>query len=184
MSRRGAPEYRDSLPNQPSIVRVTVESGPRGRVAGARAVRLRAALVVAGLVVAGAAIGGAVLAAGRGGTPRRASAQMRSVGGARTAEQAVGAQAGPRLRGMSQVTSITEAFRFPLGCMSGTLTREALATALASRTGPCWHYGLFVTAVVRRVDGVWQLALAARSPSCPDIGVPPVVRARLAECQR
>jgi hypothetical protein len=140
-------------------------------------------MVVAGLVVAGVAIGGVVLAAGGGGTARRAPAQTRRVDAPRLAEQVVGAQAGPRMRGMSQVTAITEAFRFPLGCTGATLTREALAKALASRTGPCWHYGVFVTAVVRRVDGVWQLALAARSPSCPDIRLPPAARAALAECR-
>jgi hypothetical protein len=141
-------------------------------------------MVVAGLLIAGLAVGGVVLAAGGGGGARPAPAQMSRVDTPRLAEQVVGAQAGPRLRGMSQVTSITDAFRFPLGCMGATLTREALATALASRTGPCWHYGVFVTAVVRREDGVWQLALAARSPSCPDIGLPPAARAALAECRR
>jgi hypothetical protein len=142
-------------------------------------------MFVASLVVAAVAIGGVVIAAGHegGGTARRASAQTRRVHAPRFAEQAVGAQAGPRLRGMSQVTSITDAFRFPLGCMGATLTGEAYVKALASRAGPCWHYGVFVTAVVRRVDGVWQLALAARSPSCPDIGLPPAARAALVECR-
>jgi hypothetical protein len=142
-------------------------------------------MVVAGLVVAGLGIGGVALAGGGGGAGKRTPAvQMRRVNAPRHAEQMVGAQAGPRLRGMSQVTSITEAYRFPLGCMGATLTGEALAKALTSRTGPCWHYGVFVTAVVRREDGVWQLALAARSPSCPDIGLPPAARAALAECRR
>jgi hypothetical protein len=184
MSRRDAPDYRDSLPDPPSIVRVTVESGPPGRLAEVRTGRVRASLAVAVLVVAGAAIGALVLAAGGAGTASRAPSQMRIVRVPRNAEAAVGAQAGPRLRGMSQVTSITEAFRFPLGCMGATLTQEALANALATHTGPCWHYGVFVTAVVQRVDGVWQLALAARSPSCPDIGLPPAARAALAECRR
>jgi len=68
--------------------------------------------------------------------------------------------------------------------MGITLTRQALAGALRSRTGPCWRYGVFVTAVLRRVDGVWSLALEATSRSCPQIALPPDVRAQLAVCRR
>jgi len=43
---------------------------------------------------------------------------------------------------------------------------------------------VFVTAVLRRVDGVWSLALEATSRSCPQIALPPDVRAQLAVCRR
>lgn len=90
----------------------------------------------------------------------------------------------PRLRGVAQVAEVTQAYRFPLSCMGMTLTREALAGALRSRTGPCWRYGVFVTATLRRVDGVWQLALEANSRSCPQLALPADVRAQLAVCRR
>ena len=90
----------------------------------------------------------------------------------------------PRLRGVAQVAEVTEAYRFPLGCMGITLTRQALAGALRSRTGPCWRYGVFVTAILRRADGVWRVALEATSRSCPQIVLPADVRAQLAVCRR
>jgi preprotein translocase subunit SecG len=175
MAQRSALDGRDSLQNPPSVVEVTIEPGPRGRVAAAGAVRVRA-LVVLSLVLAGAVIGGVLVAAGGGGAARRGFGQTRSA-------SATPAQAGPRLRGMGQVTAVT-AYRFPLGCMGMTLTRRALAHALRSRSGPCWRYGVFVTAILRRSDGVWQLALEATSRSCPRIALPPNIRANLAVCRR
>jgi len=173
MAQRGARDVWDSLPNPPSVVQVTVESGPRGRVTGTGPTRLRGliALIVLGaglafLLVAGGLRGGAVHPAHRAG----ANVPI--------------ADPTPRLRGVAQVAEVTEAYRFPLGCMGITLTRQALAGALRSRTGPCWRYGVFVTAVLRRVDGVWGLALEATSRSCPQIALPPDVRAQLAVCRR
>lgn len=176
MGQRGRLYGRDSLSNQPSIVQVTVEPGRRDGEATARAVRLRA-LVVVSLVVAGAVVGGVLLTAGRGGSARRSPERTRS------GEATVG-QAGPRLRGVAQVASLTEAYRFPLGCMGMTLTRQGLVDALANRTGPCWRYGVFVTAVLRRIGGTWQLALEATSRSCPRIVLPSNIRAELAVCRR
>jgi hypothetical protein len=164
MAQRGAPDDRDSLPNPPSVVHVTVEAGPSAR--GLRA------LLVLGLVVAGAALGGVLLVTGSGGAAKRGPASTRTV------------QAGPRLRGTAQVAAVTEAYRFPLGCMGMTLSHRALADALTSRTGPCWRYGVFVTAVLRQVDGVWQLGLEATSRSCPRIALPASIRAELAVCRR
>jgi hypothetical protein len=68
--------------------------------------------------------------------------------------------------------------------MGMTLSRRGLADALASRTGPCWRYGVFVTAVLRQVRGVWQLGLEATSRSCPRIALPASIRAELAVCRR
>jgi hypothetical protein len=169
MAQRGAPDGRDSLSNPPSVVRVTVESGPRDRPALPGAGRLRALLLV-GLVVAGAVAGGVLLVTRGGGAARRAAESTGSI------------EAGPRLRGTAQVASVTEAYRFPLGCMGITLTRQAFA--LRSRTGPCWHYGVFVTAILRRTGGVWQLALEAMSRSCPQVALPASIRAELAVCRR
>lgn len=177
MAQRGALDGRDSLPNPPSIVHVTVQSGPRGRGAAAASRRLRAALVVAGVVVAGAVVGGVLVATDGGGGARRAPMPTRPA-------HATVAQVGPRLRGTAQLASVTEAYRFPLGCMGMTLTRQGRADALASRTGPCWRYGVFVTAILRRVGGVWRLALEATSRSCPQIALPPSIRSELAVCRR
>ena len=181
MAHHGALDGWDSLPNPPSILQVTVESGPRGRVGAVGAGRPWALLVVS-LAVVGAVVGGVLVAAGGGGSARRSPAQMLSRQA--TVGQATVGQAGPRLRGVAQVASVTEAYRFPLGCMGTTLTRRALADALASRTGPCWRYGVFVTAILRRIGGVWQLALEATSRSCPQIALPANIRAELAVCRR
>jgi hypothetical protein len=176
MAQRGALDGRDSLSNPPSLVRVTVESQPRGRPPVGRALRLRAFAVVS-LVVASAVAAGVLVVPGGGGTRRHRTAPPRSVA-------ANIAQGGPRLRGAAQVAAVTEAYRFPLGCMGMTLTDRALADAVASRTGPCWRYGVFVTAVLWRTGNTWQLALEATSRSCPRVALPPNIRAELAVCRR
>jgi hypothetical protein len=173
MAQRGARDGWDSLPNPPLVVQVTVESGPRRRVAGAGSTRLRALIA---LIVLGAGLALLLVVGGPWG--RAAHPAHRAGANVPIADPT------PRLRGVAQVAEVTEAYRFPLGCMGITLTREALAGALRSRTGPCWRYGVFVTAVLRRVDGVWGLALEATSRSCPQIALPPDVRAQLAVCRR
>jgi hypothetical protein len=86
--------------------------------------------------------------------------------------------------GVGQLVTSTEAYRFPLGCMSMTMTPEAMAHVLHTRTGPCWRYGVFITAILRRVGGVWRLALEATSRTCPRLSLPAAVRAQLAVCRR
>jgi hypothetical protein len=78
------------------------------------------------------------------------------------------------------------AYRFPLGCLGSTLSSRSSerARGLAKRTNPCWHYGVYVTAVLRRVDGAWRLTLDARSNSCPNVPLPARIRAMLAACAR
>jgi hypothetical protein len=171
MAQRGAPDHWDSVPNPPSVVQVTVEPGPRGRPPMAHAARSWAFVIVS-LLVAGAVGGGVLLVSGGGGGERRALGSTASI------------QAGPRLRGTAQVASVTEAYRFPLGCMSMTITPEAMAHVLRSRTGPCWRYGVFITAVLRQTGGVWRLGLEATSRSCPRIALPASIRAELAVCRR
>jgi len=173
MAQSSAPDGWDSLPNPPSVVQITVESGPHDRGTGIGPTRLRA-LIAVSLIGAGLA---AVLIAGG------------VVGGAANRRHPAGENIPitdpmPRLRGVAQVAEVTEAYRFPLGCMGITLTRQALAGALRSRTGPCWRYGVFVTAILRRADGVWRVALEATSRSCPQIVLPADVRAQLAVCRR
>jgi hypothetical protein len=173
MGHRGALDGRGSLPNPPSVVQVTVESGPRGRMSRPGRASVRA-LIAVSLIGAGLA---AVLIAGaiKSGAPRSGRA---------AGANALISDPTPRLRGVAQVAEVTEAYRFPLGCMSITLTRQALAGALRSRTGPCWRYGVFVTAILRRDDGVWQLALEATSLSCPQLALPADVRAQVEVCRR
>jgi hypothetical protein len=174
MAQRSAPDGWDSFPNPPSVVQVTVESGPRGRRIGVGPKPLRALIAVS---LIGAGLAAVVIAGGVGG-----GAAPRS---GRTAGINVPiSDPTPRLRGVAQVAEVTQAYRFPLGCRGITPTRRALAGALRSRTGPCWHYGVFVTAILRRADGVWGLALEATSRSCPQITLPADVRPQLAVCRR
>jgi hypothetical protein len=173
MAQRSALDGWDSLPNPPSVVQVTVESVRRDRGTWIGSARLRALIAV---TLIGAVLTAALIAGGLGGgaanPPHRAGANVPIT------------DPTPRLRGIAQVAEVTEAYRFPLGCMAVTPTRQALAGALRSRTGPCWRYGVFVTTILRRVDGVWRLALEATSRSCPQIALPADVRAQLAVCRR
>jgi hypothetical protein len=73
------------------------------------------------------------------------------------------------------------AYRFPLGCLGATLSGGSHSYD-ANRTGPCWHYGVYVTAVLRRVDGTWRLSLEARGRSCPRLRLPAPIRSALAAC--
>jgi hypothetical protein len=52
------------------------------------------------------------------------------------------------------------------------------------RGGSCWHYGVNLTTILRYVHGDWRMALAARSPSCPNPPLPAPVRAELVSCRR
>src|ERR1700730_17609649 len=78
------------------------------------------------------------------------------------------------------------AYRFPLGCLGASLSGQASrgSDAATSRTGPCWHYGVYVTAVLRHVRGVWRLMLAARSDSCPNVQLPAAIRGLLVACAK
>lgn len=173
MARRGALDGLDSLPNPPSVVQVTVESGPRARGTRIGPARVRALIAVS---LIGAGLAAVMMVGGVGGGAASRSRRTASM-------NAPVSDATPRLRGVAQVAEVTQAYRFPLGCMGITLTREALAGALRSRTGPCWRYGVFVTAILRHVDGVWQLRLEATSHSCPQIALPADVRAQLVACR-
>lgn len=76
-------------------------------------------------------------------------------------------------------------YRYPLGCMGAGLSGASRASVGESQAASsCWRYGVYVTAVLRQVRGVWQLALEAVSPSCPAVSLPRFIRARLVVCRR
>lgn len=79
---------------------------------------------------------------------------------------------------------IAAAYRYPLGCLSVTISQAdpAYASARLDRASPCWRYGAYVTAIFSRVRGEWRLALEARSGTCPPLALPPAVQAQLAVC--
>lgn len=61
---------------------------------------------------------------------------------------------------------------------------ESAKLARLRRAGPCWRYGVFITAILRRVGDDWRLALEATSPSCPALSLPPEVEAQVVVCRR
>jgi hypothetical protein len=137
--------------------------------------RLRA-LGAASVLAVGAVMGVVLFAGGNGGA-RRAVQTTPPV-------YISSARPTPVMRGVDQIVTMSEAYRFPLGCMGATITAQTLTAALRARTGPCWRFGVFVTAILHRVDGVWRLALEATSRSCPRVTLPALVRAQLVVCRR
>jgi len=76
---------------------------------------------------------------------------------------------------------VAAAYR-PLRCVE--IAVSAAWPSEIDRDGACWRYGMQLTAVLRDVDGVGRTGLAARRSSCPDVPLPPAVRARLGVCAR
>jgi hypothetical protein len=171
MARQTTPDRCGSLADPPSEVQVTVVPGPaaraiRDRTAGLRAVKGRRLTV--GLAVAVAAIGAIVVGSLHGG---RTGARVRT----RSAE-----------RGTAGPAGVAAAYRYPLGCLSVTMSASdrAYASTHVDRASPCWRYGVYVTVIFHRVGAVWRLALEAASSSCPVVSLPAFVRAQLAVCRR
>lgn len=79
------------------------------------------------------------------------------------------------------VAQIAAAYRYPLGCLGITLSADR--SSMVGRHSPCWRYGVYVTAVLRRVNGVWRLMLEATSPRCPAVALPDIVRSALIGCR-
>jgi len=163
MAQRGAPDDWDP----PSVVQVTVESGPRAAAVEARVRRMRTAIAV-GMVGAGVAVCAVFLSVGLTGVRRGAERSATAPAPAAIAPDG------------SQLVAVAEAYRFPLGCVSLT----ASDGKVRARPGPCWRYGVSVTAILRRIAGVWRLALEVRSPNCPRLALPASLLARLAVCRR
>ena len=166
MAPHRTPDCWGSLADSPSEVQftITTTANPR-RVRGAIAARGAPAIVgilVLALVVAGAGVVVAVGALhGRSSAAPVAAAHM----------------VAPR--------PVEQAYRYPLGCLSVMIAATEHGHALAGldHAGPCWRYGVFITVIFHRVDGVWMMGLEARSASCPPRSLPTLVRAHLADCR-
>ena len=86
-----------------------------------------------------------------------------------------GSGSGPRA---TETVSSREPLRCQTSAVSGAWPSQI------DRGGSCWHYGVSLTTILRYVHGEWRLALAARSPACPDVPLPASVRAQLVVCRR
>ena len=151
----------------PSVVQVTVEAGPRAGGVEARVRRMRTAIAL-GMVGTGVAVCAVFVSGGL-------------AGGGRGAERSAKAPAPVAIApDGSQLVAVTEAYRFPLGCVSVTVSDGKVR----AHPGPCWRYGVSVTAILRRIAGIWRLALEVRSPNCPRLALPASLLARLAVCRR
>lgn len=186
MAQRSTPDGWVSPADAPSNVRVTVVPGPRGRgpvrtvrtVRHPRSARIRARVLaplilaaIAALVAAGAIVAVAPWSG------RPASVDAVGAGGPRP----VGSPAPATEGNTTGVPQIAAAYRYPLGCLGITLSADR--NSMLGRHGPCWRYGVYVTAVLRQVNGVWRLALEATSPRCPAVPLPDVVRSALVSCR-
>lgn len=86
----------------------------------------------------------------------------------------------------ARVARVAAIYRYPLGCLGMRILAQRGARVLPpiDRASPCWRYGVYVTAMLRRSRGTWRMALEAISPSCPAVSLPLLVRAQLAVCRR
>lgn len=165
MGGSSTPDRWDKFADRPWYVQISVvspSSAPRGRARIAGFPMPSATRVLLSVVFALAAVGAVVLDAFPAG---HTNASRPVWSGTRTATDSP--------------------YRYPLGCMGASLSTSGRPSVSDARGGgPCWRYGVYVTAILRQVRGVWQLALEAVSPSCPVVSLPPVVRAQLAVCRR
>jgi hypothetical protein len=144
--------------------------GPRARVATAIAVLA---------LGTGAVITTSSFNSGRGGINRAVPLVQRpNVGLARVANVGLARVANVGLARLAEV------YRYPLGCLGTRISTRTHALPPLDFASPCWRYGVYVTAIIRRSGRVWRLALEAISPSCPAVSLPPPVRAQLAVCRR
>lgn len=183
MARRTTPDGRSRLANPPSNVRVTVVPGPSSRPTRDRSKLIRAGLglpVLCGLVAVVAAAGAIVA---------EVSLTDRGAVKATLAQSAPQDRAGidPRDElqeavGPAGMAGVAAAYRYPLGCLG--ITASADRSSMLGRHSPCWRYGVYVTAVLRQVNGVWRLVLEATSPKCPAVALPAIIRSALAVCRR
>jgi hypothetical protein len=157
-------------------VQVTVVLGPRHHYLRElhAAVRARARACVLGLFVLSVAIAAPLMVVSSG----RHSARV-------PGSPSVPAASAAQLE-RPGAAGVAAAFRYPLGCLSVTIisSHPAYATAQLNRASPCWRYGVYVTAIFRRVGRAWRLMLEADSHTCPAVSLPAAVRAQLAVCAR
>ena len=160
MARTGPPDRWDSLPDQPWDVEVTIlgeEGGPRATARVATAIALLV-LGTAVLITAG------LLHSGHGAKSAVPAAQRSNVG----------------------LVRVADVYRYPLGCLAARILARKPAPSLPpiDHAGPCWRYGVYITAILHRSAGAWRLALEAISASCPAVLLPRLVRAQVAICRR
>jgi hypothetical protein len=195
MAQRSTPDGWGSPADAPANVRVTVVPGPRPHPVRDRSGASRAGVglpVVVAAIVLVTAAGAIVAIALRGGRPVSAAAvhgtEARTTGDAAavhgTEARATGDAAAVHGTATSTagVAGIAAAYRYPLGCLGITLSADR--SSMLGRHSPCWRYGVYVTAVLRRVNGVWRLMLEATSTKCPDVTLPDIVRSALVACER
>lgn len=160
-----APDGCSRLADLPTDVEVTVVRAPQRRLVRTR-VRIRAVVGLA-MVLAGAA---AIVSAVRDGSMD-----------ANTTPPAAPADAAAQPLSPQQ-SAIAAVYRYPFGCLGAS--PSARESAFASRAGPCWRYGVFVTGVLAQLHGTWGLALEVVSPTCPAVSLPAAVRAHVVACRR
>ena len=148
------------LPDPPRDVRVTIIRGPQPR--APRAVPIRAVVTV---VLIAAAVVAVIGTTGR-----------RQVDSPRAAPLAAA--------GAARLPAVAAVYRFPLGCLGASLAAGATRPGVADHAGPCWRYGVFLTAILRRIHGVWRLGLEAVSRRCPSVSLPASVQMQLVTCRR
>jgi hypothetical protein len=167
MAQRGVPAGWDSPADRPSILQITVESGPRGRPS------VRRADVLIAIAVLGAIAAAVVIAALPGGGPGSAPPPSPAPPARTPRPSTALVQIGP------PSATAAEVYRFPLGCQYSRVTAVE-----RNRIGPCSPRDGYVTAVVRRVGGVWRVTLEPTIASCPEMPLPPLARGKVKACRR
>jgi hypothetical protein len=199
MARRSTPDGWVSPLDAPSNVRVTVVPGPRGhqtvrparKRSGTTRVGIGRPLLIASVVLVLAA--GAIVAVALPGGRQMSAAPARDPDAGTAATPATVLATEGRTAGnpapatategaTTAVARIAAAYRYPLGCLGITLSADR--SSMPGRQSPCWRYGVYITAVLRQVNGVWRLMLQATSPRCPAVPLPNVVRSALISCER
>ncbi len=122
-------------------------------------------LAIVGLVLLFAMIGALVVGARHGGRTR-----------ASPATSALAREPGP--------AGVAAAYGYPVRCLSVTTSTSDSAYARADfdHNRACGIFHLFVTAIFRRLGGVWRRAMISVSYSCPVASLPAVVARELAVC--
>jgi hypothetical protein len=167
MAQRGVPAGRDSPADRPSILQITVEATPR-RPPSVRPAHVLIAIAVLGVI--GAALAIAVL---QGGAPRTAPLPSTARSAPTPHEPTVLVDSGPPSGTGAGV------YRFPVGCPYTRVTAVE-----RNRIGPCSPHDGLLTAVVRRVGGVWRVTLEPTGASCLQRPVPPLARGKVKACGR
>jgi hypothetical protein len=169
MADRAAPEDPGAAGQSPVLVRVTVEAGPRRSVTSRQIGRL-GLLAPAIVVVAIGLLAATVVGVAANRTTRTAEPLLH-------APPTPPSNPGPG--------GVAAAYRYPRDCLDVTMDAAdpAYASVRLNRVSPCWRYGVYVTAILHRIAGVWRMVLNATGTGCPMTSIPAVVRRQLGLCQ-